>query len=232
MSSEITAYLDDAPPIASAKGTQRHEQESTQSRLSDPLTEEFTAGTEENLLKEVANGSRDALAILLRRYGRAVYNVAFRILKDESEAEDLRQDLFLYLFQKAEQFDSNKGTASSWIIQMAYHRAIDRRRYLQSRQHYDQREFIEDRAAPASASSLADIVDGRALLQKLRGELTAEQVRVIELHFLEGYSLQEIAEKIGQSYGNVRNHYYRGIQRLRHHVLQGKAPQSERIGGQ
>ncbi|WP_263415249.1 RNA polymerase sigma factor [Terriglobus albidus] len=224
MSSEFTAYLDDAHPIASAKGTRSHEQESTQSWLSNQLEEESATSTEESLLKDVADGSRDALATLLRRHGRAVYNVAFRILKDESEAEDLRQDLFLYIFQKASRFDPSKGTAASWIIQMAYHRAIDRRRYLQSRQHYDHQAFIEDRSAAIHGTNLGEAIDGRSLLGRLRDELTAEQVRVIELHFFEGYSLQEIAEKTGQNYGNVRNHYYRGIQRFRNHVFQGNPP--------
>ena len=196
---------------------------------------DFTVSEEmsdEALVGQVANGARAALALLLRRHGRAVYNVARRILKNESEAEDLRQDIFIYIFQKASRFDCSKGTAASWIIQMAYHRAIDRRRYLQSRRYYDRHELIEDRTLVNHCSNLGDTVDGHALLTKLRNELTAEQVQVIELHLFEGYSFREIAEKIGQNYGNVRHLYYRGIKRLRHHIFRGKPPQSERTGRQ
>ncbi len=78
--------------------------------------------SDESLLTEVGNGSKDALAILFRRHQRAVFNVAWRILRDQSEAEDLRQEVFLLLFQKAKLFDANKGMAVSWIIQITYHR--------------------------------------------------------------------------------------------------------------
>ncbi|WP_263417846.1 RNA polymerase sigma factor [Terriglobus albidus] len=199
------------------------------SERESPVSDEMS---DEALVGQMANGARAALALLLRRHGRAVYNVARRILKDESEAEDLRQDIFIYIFQKASRFDCSKGTAASWIIQMAYHRAIDRRRYLQSRCYYDRQELLEDRTFVNPCPNLGDTVDGHALLTKLRDELTAEQVRVIELHFFEGYSFREIAENIGQNYGNVRSLYYRGIQRLRNHIFRGKPPQSERTGRQ
>lgn len=74
--------------------------------------------TDEHLLARVGCGSKEALGLLFRRYRRVLLNVAGRILRDASEAEDLCQDVFLYLFEKAEFFDASKGTASSWIIQM------------------------------------------------------------------------------------------------------------------
>jgi RNA polymerase sigma-70 factor (ECF subfamily) len=73
---------------------------------------------------------------------------------------------------------------------------------------------------------------GKALLDKLRNKLSSEQVQTLELHFFEGYSFHEIAEKTGQTFGNVRNHYYRGLERLRSHIFPGKKARSERIGTQ
>ena len=84
--------------------------------------------TDEELLCRVGLGSKDALTALFRKHRRAVLNVAGRILRDVSEAEDLCQDVFLLLFEKAKLFDASKGTASSWIIQIAYHRTMNRRR--------------------------------------------------------------------------------------------------------
>ena len=74
--------------------------------------------SDEFLLAEAANGSKEAVGLLFRRYRHVVRNVARRILRDETEAEDLCQEVFLYLFQKANLFDAGKGTASSWIVQM------------------------------------------------------------------------------------------------------------------
>jgi RNA polymerase sigma-70 factor (ECF subfamily) len=171
--------------------------------------------TDEQLLTQVGLGTQEALGLLFRRYGRSVFNTAWRILRDQSEADDLRQDVFLYIFQKARQFDPDKGSAASWIIQIAYHRAIDRRRYLDSRHHYSSQELDEEKLPANLGQPSTDTIDGKALLNRLRGQLSAEQQETLELHFFEGYSLREIAEKSGQTVGNVRHHYYRALERLR-----------------
>ena len=179
--------------------------------------------TDESLLLEVGNGSKEALGLLFRsRHSRSVFNVARRILRDDSEAEDLLQELFIFIFQKARLFDAKKGAGFSWIIQMTYHRAIDHRRYLCCRQHYDAQEFDEERLHTANGQVSIDGIAGRELLNRLREELSKGQRQTLELHFFEGYSFQEIAEKTGQTTGNVRNHYYRGLERLRSHVFPEK----------
>jgi RNA polymerase sigma-70 factor, ECF subfamily len=178
--------------------------------------------SDEDLLLHVSKGDKEALSVLLQRHARAVYNVARRILKDDSEAEDLVQELFLFIFRKAPAFDAAKASGASWVIQMAYHRAIDRRRYLGFRQHYNAEKVDEERLMGSRGQISIDELAGKALLSKLRKELSADQQRTLELHFFEGYSFHEIAEKTGETLGNVRNHYYRGIERLRSHIFPGK----------
>jgi len=152
----------------------------------------------------------------------SLYNHAFWLARDHAEAEDLVQELFLFIFQKGGAFDAAKGSAVSWIIQMAYHRAIDRRRYLGFRQHYNGQELNEDRLIGNRGQISIDELAGKAVLNRLREELSADQQQTLELHFFEGYSFREIADKTGQAIGNVRNHYYRGIERLRSHIFPGK----------
>ena len=188
----------------------------------DANTGRTRENSDENLLIQVSKGNKEALSVLFQRHARAVHGVARRVLKDDSEAEDLLQELFLFIFQKAKSFDATKGSGSSWIIQMAYHRAIDRRRYLGFRQHYNGQELDEDRLKAHRGQISINELAGRALLEKLRKELSSEQIQTLELHFFEGYSFHEIAEKTGQTFGNVRNHYYRGIERLRSHIFPGK----------
>ncbi|HEY6849558.1 MAG TPA: RNA polymerase sigma factor [Terracidiphilus sp.] len=167
------------------------------------------------LIQKVCEGSKDALAVLFRKHTRAVRNVAYRILRDESEADDLVQEVFLFLFQKAALFDASKGSASSWIIQIAYHRAINRRQYLTVRQHYDAHELEEQRLSAEEPRLFADAVVAKTLLNRLREQVSIEQRQTLEFHLFDGYSFKEIAEKTGQTLGNVRNHYYRGLERLR-----------------
>jgi RNA polymerase sigma-70 factor (ECF subfamily) len=179
--------------------------------------------TDELLLTLVASGHREALSALFQRHARTVYVVARRILKDDSEAEDLLQELFLYIFQKAGAYDPTKSPAISWIIQVAYHRAIDRRRYLIARHHYRAETLDEDTLLGNRSQIRIDELAAKALLDKLRVDLSPDQLQTLELHFFEGYSFHEIAERTGQTFGNVRNHYYRGLERLRAHIFRRKS---------
>jgi RNA polymerase sigma-70 factor (ECF subfamily) len=178
--------------------------------------------SDDRLLLQVGLGSKDALAVLFRRYRRTVLNVAQRILRDPSEAEDLCQEVFLLLFQKANLFDASKGTAASWIIQITYHRAINRRQYLTFRQHYNAQELDEEQISGSRQSSLIDEIIARTLLNRVREQLSPDQRQALELHFFEGYSLREIAEKTSQTLGNIRHHFYRGLERLRSNVFPQK----------
>ena len=178
--------------------------------------------TDEELLTQIGLGSKEGLGVLFRRYRRPVLNVARRILRDDSEAEDLCQEVFLFLFQNAKAFDAKKGTALSWIIQIAYHRAMNRRQYLAFRQHYTVEELNEEQIDTSRQRPFIDEIAARTLLNRLREKLTREQQQTLELHFFEGYSLREIAEKTNQTLGNTRNHFYRGLDRLRSCVLPQK----------
>jgi RNA polymerase sigma-70 factor, ECF subfamily len=176
--------------------------------------------SDESLLRQIGIGDGDALATLFERYARLTRSVAMRILRDTAEAEDLVQDLFLYIQRKCGIFDSSKSTARSWIVQMAYHRALDRRRYLQSREFYAQPFFqangVQVVGKPTTESDYsAEAVFGRNGLEKLVNALSADQRETLRLHFFEGYTLVEISERLAQPLGNVRHHYYRALDRLR-----------------
>ena len=178
--------------------------------------------SDELLLAQVGQGIKEALAVLFRRHARAVRNVACRILRDEAEAEDLVQDVFIFLFRKAALFNPLHGTARSWIVQVAYHRAFDRRRYLHARRFYaspgleDAAENVADRCHERFFSEWSlEGVWGKESAARLRELLSPAQLATIELHFFEGLTLEEIAERLGQTLANIRNHYYRGLEKLR-----------------
>ena len=189
---------------------------------SDSFEPNLDGCSDEDLIASVNGGSKQAVGVLFRRHGRAVLRVAWKILREESEAADVRQDVFLYIFERARLFDPSKGSGSSWIMQVAYHRAIDRRRYLTNRQHYVAPVFDEQQSSIGAAPPSTDAIDGRAILDRLLETLSGEQRETLELHLFEGYSLREIAERSGQSLGNVRHHYYRALDRLRTHFFPRK----------
>jgi len=178
--------------------------------------------SDESLLSAAAGGSRGAIGQLFHRHGVTVLNVARRILHDESEAADLRQEVFLYLFQRAKLYDPRKSSAVSWIMQITYHRAFDRRRFLTARQHYKVEELDEQRTESFASHLSTDQLDGKRVLERLKEQLTREQHETLELHLFHGYTFQEIATRSGQTVGNVRHHYYRGLERLRANLISKK----------
>jgi RNA polymerase sigma-70 factor, ECF subfamily len=180
--------------------------------------------SDESLIARICIGDRDALAALFERYARLTRSVASRILGDLTEAEDLVQDLFLFIQRKCSIFDSSKSTARSWIVQMAYHRALDRRRYLKARQFYTEASVEENDAyavgTPTSESDYsAEVVFGRNGLEKILSSLSHDQRETLRLHFFEGYTFAEISEKLSQPLGNIRHHYYRALQKLRQQMF-------------
>lgn len=170
----------------------------------------------------------EALSLLFHRYVRVVRSVAYRVLRDPSEADDLLQEVFILIQRLCTTFDASKGSARHWILQMAYRRAISRRRYLTSRRFYqwvDVEEAGELRDPHLEVDRLNDRVDGAlrvSALEEAFGDLSEDQRQTLRLYFFEGYALEEIATKLGQSKGNVKHHYFRGLERLRKHIFAGK----------
>lgn len=186
------------------------------------------ASTDEGLILQVCEGGREALAVLFRRYARTVRGIACRVLRDPSEADDLLQDIFLLIHRLCTTFDSTKGSARHWILQMTYRRAISRRRYLTSRHFYSNQELDEVAAGLAGSDAAVhfeDTLDGRfgkGNIEQIFQELSEDQRQALLLRFVEGYTLPEIAEKMGQSRANIKNHYFRGVEKLRKHIFHGK----------
>lgn len=185
---------------------------------------------DESLLAEVSLGSREALSLLFQRYARLVRTIAYRILRDPSEADDLLQELFLFIHRRCRTFDNSKSSARSWIVQMTYHRAIDRRRYLQSRHFYTHVDLdgaaasIDSGSLEMNGASFAAEMVGNTTTQGLLDALNEDQRNTLSLHFFEGYTFDEIALKLDQSLGNIRHHYYRGLDNLRKQMFPGKLP--------
>jgi len=184
--------------------------------------------SDEALMAQICEGGREALGILFRRHARVVRGVAYRVLRDASEADDLLQEVFLSIHRLCGSFDRSKGPAKFWILQMAHRRAISRRRYLTSR-HFYTRLDLDDTTSElvdprTGAGQIEDSIYGTDGLQRVFETLSENQRQTLHLFFIEGYTFDEIAAKIGQSRGNVKHHYFRGLDRLRKELFGGKFP--------
>ena len=176
---------------------------------------------DETLIASVQAGDREALAQIFRRHARSIRNIGQRILRDTAEADDLVQEVFLYIHRKSTLFDSSKGSARSWIIQVAYTQAFLRRRLLKAKGLAV--SVIADTASESDSRSCSGAeydqsvegLFGRNSWHKALETLSEEQRETLRLHFFEGYTFAEIAEKLKQTHANIRHHHYRGLEKLR-----------------
>ncbi len=187
--------------------------------------------SDEDLIFRLQDKDVEALGLLYRRYARLIYSICFRILRNSTEAEDLVHEVFLCLYRKCKSFDAGRGAARSWLIQLTYSRCFDWRDYLRARHGHQQGNGDED-ACSADVSPRKDDRDPAYLvlwnprmLAAFRS-LSKEQQLTLKLYYFHGYNFQEIGEKLGYSYGNVKHHVYRGVERLRSVVFDGVARRS------
>lgn len=182
------------------------------------LQEGTLSSSDEALMEALKQRNHNALAELFRRYARLVLSIGYRVLQDAGEAEEIVQDVFFYLFDRAGQFDQAKGSAKAWMVQVAYSRSLDRRSFLERRQFYAGTDLADFADALAGGNDIERKVVSKWNLLQLQialRELPEKQRRTLELFFFDGLELKEITKHLEESLENVRHYYYRGLQKLR-----------------
>ena len=176
--------------------------------------------SDEKLIALLRDEDPDALDILFSRHSRLVYSIALRILSDAGEAEEVVQECFLHVFKKAFTFEPSRGTAKIWIVQVAYSRARDRKAHLARRGFYAHTN-VESRELDGTLAGSGDVereVGAKVDFERLQTafeDLSAIQRRTLKLFYFEDLDLREISERLHEPLGNVRHHFYRGLERLR-----------------
>jgi RNA polymerase sigma-70 factor (ECF subfamily) len=177
----------------------------------------YSLKNDEELIALLRAGKADALTVLFHRHNALVFRIARRILRDDGEAEDVVQQVFLDLFRSAAKFDPSKGTFKVWLLMYAYHRAINHRRHLRAARYYD----IEDLEEVLREHALTDrgrpfpfqTAEAAHLVRETLKQIQPRQRKVIELVYYEGCTADEIAERTGDSAHVVRHNLYRGMKK-------------------
>jgi RNA polymerase sigma-70 factor (ECF subfamily) len=187
--------------------------------------------SDEDLADQLANGEHDALSELFERYSDLVFGIARRMLKDDGEAEEALQQIFLDTYRAIHQFDRKRAPFKTWLLQFVYHRTINRKHHLEAKGFYSSEEFKEEFLP-------IELFEGRTLqlcsaevahlIGQLLGTIKARQRRTIELTFFEGLTAEEIAKETGETPAMVRHNLYRGLSKLRSALLQ-KEQREEKV---
>ena len=185
------------------------------------MQKDVTADVE--LINRLRARDPDGLAMAYDRYGQMAYSLFLRITRDQSVAEDLVQELFLRIWNRARDFDSARGTLGVWILSIARNIAIDHVRSAQARfqsrmrpiEPTDQLVFSYNPKEPES------VIDSAKVIKEAFSTLNSNQKKVLELAYFEGFSQSEIAAQLQEPLGTVKSWMRSAMGKLRLAVKPG-----------
>jgi RNA polymerase sigma-70 factor, ECF subfamily len=167
------------------------------------------------LVVSIARFSEVALAEVYRRHGGAVFGLARRVLSNESEAQDVTQDVFLRLWNHPDRFDAARGSLRSFLLTQSHGKAVDAIRSLNARRSREVRDGQLTAAAAYDMDNEAwDLALSDHVARALEG-LPVQERRVIELAYFEGQTYVEVARTLGQPEGTVKSRIRQGMRRMR-----------------
>jgi RNA polymerase sigma-70 factor, ECF subfamily len=164
-------------------------------------------------MQRVLARDESALGELYDRYSGLVYSVVLRVLRDTGAAEEILQDIFFQLWEKASQFDESRGSLPAWLLVIARNRAISR---LRRRDPGDSEDL--DGTTVASPYNLETTVAQGLLIGRVRlalGGLPAGQREALELAYFEGMTHSEIAERTGEPLGTIKTRLRSAVETLK-----------------
>jgi RNA polymerase sigma-70 factor (ECF subfamily) len=175
---------------------------------------------DETLMRLIAHASTEALDVLYDRYSRLVFSLALNAVGDHATAEEITQDVFFRVWEKANTYRVEQAKVSTWLTSITRYRAIDvlRRRSSRPEQNSVGWEDVSVNFLPASDDTPEDVVELRMTSARVQAaiiSLPAEQQQALALAFFQGLSHSEIAEMLGQPLGTVKTRFRSGMQKLR-----------------
>jgi RNA polymerase sigma-70 factor (ECF subfamily) len=177
-------------------------------------------------IRRAAGGDADALADLYDRHARAVYSLAFRIIGDASDAEEVVQDVFAQVWKQAARYDTSRGVVIAWMLMMTRSRAIDRLRARRGLPPVagDSWKGLAEMVDPAQGPELTTLTaDQVGRVRDALHALPLTQRLAIQLAFYEGLTHVEIAERLEEPLGTVKTRIRLGLLKLREAVTEGRS---------
>ena len=189
-------------------------------RLTDP--------TDLGLLQRIVARDTTALADLYDRHSRLLFGLILRIVRDKAEAEEILQEVFVRVWTRAELYDPRLGSPTPWLVRLARNCAIDR---LRARRVRDAAQLGHEEPSDHSTALATHMptpeavvihAERRGTVVEALASLPAEQGRLIEAAFFEGYTHSELATRFRLPLGTVKTRIRAGLmamrQRLEHTV--------------
>ena len=180
---------------------------------------EIQGPEDHELIQRIAGHDKDALEALYARYSTPVYSLAMYMLKQESLAQEVTQEIFLNIWLRASSYKPDRGLPRAWIMSVAHHKIVD---LIRSRRrataHTDPGGYELLELIPSGQASTEEEVErnlDRERTIKALANLPPAQRDVIILAYFEGYSQSEMADRLGEPLGTVKTRVRLAMQKLR-----------------
>jgi RNA polymerase sigma-70 factor, ECF subfamily len=175
--------------------------------------------SDERLMEAITDRHQVALRTLYERYGKTLKSVITRVVHEETEADDVLQEIFLQIWKEAANYSPKAGRPLGWVVTLARRRAVDRLRRRQAYCRAKDRFEVHVGQQPASRARSQindDLIrsDLRQFLNRQLSTLPEYQRQVIELSFFEGRSHREISHLTGTPLGTVKTRLELGLRKL------------------
>ena len=180
---------------------------------------------DEELARRLQRREPDAMTTLYDRFGRLVYSVILAIVRDAGVAEDLVQETFLRVWNRAQAFEPGRGALGSWLLAIARNRAIDHVRSSGARMSRNAWELDVREHPSLFVNAERDVLnaDHSRMVRAAVEKLNDKQRQVIELAYYEGLSQTEMAERMGEPLGTVKTWVRTALKHLREDLGEGVA---------
>jgi RNA polymerase sigma-70 factor (ECF subfamily) len=195
----------------------------------DPATVPPTGGDgtgleDIELVRRMAAGDERALGVLYDRWQQIVHAVVMRILKSDSDVEDVVEEAFWQAWRQASRFETSRGTVQTWLLTIARSRALDRVRAMRRRREEPLESevgSVMDRQVSSEGNPAldAEASERRTIVASALAELPAEQREALELGYFGGLSQSEIAERTGQPLGTIKTRMRLAMQKMRSRLM-------------
>lgn len=171
---------------------------------------------DKKIIKEIRKGDVAAFSLLIDRYRHMVYTLAFQLMKNEADAEEVAQDAFLKAYRGLNKFEG-RSAFSTWIYRITYHQALSKLRKIKGREiGYD-----DDKSGTSGNSSFDEMAsdniekeDRKRFLKQALSKLKGEEATVLTLFYFEELRVEEISDITGLTVSNVKVKLHRGRQNL------------------
>jgi RNA polymerase sigma-70 factor (ECF subfamily) len=180
---------------------------------------ENSLDAEIDLLRQIGQGDRRSFETLYDRFSGVLFSVAYRVLNSQEAAEDVLQDVFIQIWEKAALYDPARGKPMTWAITLTRNKAIDRLRSTQRRSRLqDELQHESETVEQFDDKNSFDAVSSgetSELVREAVKKLSKDQREAIELAFFSSLTQTEISERLNEPLGTVKARIRRGMMKLR-----------------